>query len=120
MKKYSAQFKKAFTLTEVMIVVASAGLLSAIVVPNIAQARSQSHTHSCISNLQKIHSAKYQWAMENLKSETATPSETELSGYFRAQKLPTCPSKGVYTLNSVGTWPECSLQMDGHGLQHTD
>jgi prepilin-type N-terminal cleavage/methylation domain-containing protein len=120
MKKKTAEGQRGFTLTEIMIVVATAGLLAGIVIPNYVHARSQSQTHACIHNLKQIQWAKTQWALESRKGETTTPTEAELNGYFINQKLPVCPAAGIYTLNHVGDAPSCSMQEAGHELQHTD
>ena len=57
--------QSAFTLVEIMIVVAIIALLAAIAIPNIIQSRATSQQKVCINNLRQIDSAKQQWALEN-------------------------------------------------------
>ena len=55
--------KSAFTLVEIMIVVAIIGLLAAIAIPNFVKARTTAQTNACIANLKQI-----QGAIELIKS----------------------------------------------------
>ena len=106
---------KGFTLVEIMIVVLIIGILMAIAVPNFIKARSNSQTSTCIANLRQIESAKEQWAMENKKSSTDTPTSANLSGatgYIKS--YPTCPVGGTYTIGDMSTRPACSIA--GHVL----
>jgi prepilin-type N-terminal cleavage/methylation domain-containing protein len=104
---------RAFTLVEIMIVVLIIGILLAIAVPNFIKARESSRTKTCIANLKQIEAAKEQWAMENKKTSTDTPSFGDLvPDYMKAQ--PSCPSGGTYAIGAVGTTPTCSIA--GHAL----
>ncbi len=108
--------KSAFTLVEIMIVVAIIGLLAAIAVPNFIKAREASQQKSCIANLKQIDGAKSTWAMENKKGSTDTPNESDLYGptvYIR--DTPACPGSGTYTIGSVSEKPTC-VGTVGHSL----
>lgn len=110
--KLFSKTRKAFTLVEIMIVVAIIGILIAIAVPGFVQARTQSRARACQENLSKIDGAKEQWALENNKGTSDSPAWTDLvqsdgSGYMKSQ--PTCPGGGTYTIGSVSTDPSCSL-----------
>src|SRR5262245_3179232 len=88
-----------FTLVEIMIVVAIIGLLAAIAIPNFVKARTASQTNACIANLKQIEGAKATWALEAKKSNTDTPTDTDLFGtdkYIRQK--PVCPGGGTYAL----------------------
>ena len=86
-------------------------LLLAIAIPNFVRARQVSMKNACINNLRQIDGAKQQWALENSKQHTDTPTQQELMKYLGRQNhlWPTCPARGVYTINAVGEAPTCSI-----------
>jgi prepilin-type N-terminal cleavage/methylation domain-containing protein len=106
-----------FTLVEIMIVVAIIGLLAAIAIPNFVRARQTSQTNACINNLRQIDAAKQQWALENGKQATASPTSTSLNVYIGRNMQGAdlyCPlSKGTswggYSghINAVNALPTC-------------
>src|SRR5262245_61384376 len=107
--KISTHHKSAFTLVEVMIVVAIVGMLSAIAVPTMIRARENAQRNACIANLKQIDGAKATWAMEQKKTSTDVPALTELYGsvnYIRDQ--PGCPSGGTYDPQQVQNKPTCT------------
>ena len=85
-------------------------LLAAIAIPNFVKARTTAQMNACISNLHQIDGAKQQWALDNKKLETVMPTAQELDSYlkggFSGLK---CPAGGVYTINTVGEKPTCSI-----------
>ena len=64
MKTNKVQKTSAFTLVEIMIVVAIIGLLAAIAIPNFVKARTASQKNACIANLKQMDGAKATWALE--------------------------------------------------------
>lgn len=106
----------AFTLVEIMIVVAIIGLLLAIAIPNFMRARGTTQKNSCINNLRQVDSAKHEWALENRKTDTSTPTTDDLKVYIRKNLFPTCPANGSYEVNAVNTDPSCSKTANGHAL----
>jgi prepilin-type N-terminal cleavage/methylation domain-containing protein len=110
--------RAAFTLVEIMIVVAIIGLLAAIAVPNFLKARATSQMNACINNLRQIDGAIQQWAMENKKAPTASVNETDVTPYLKNSVV--CPSGGSsfvdsYSITDVSTHPSC-LRVPTHVL----
>lgn len=96
-------------------VVAPAGLLAAVAIPNFVKARATAQRNSCIANLKQIDGAKQQWAIDNRKPGTDTPTAAELYGLRNYLKRePTCPTGGIYSINEVRRDPTCS-HGDSHG-----
>src|SRR5881409_1143231 len=110
--------KAGFTLVEIMIVVAIIALLAAIAIPNFVKARTASQKSACIANLKQMDGAKATWALEQKKTSTDTPVDSDLFGatlYIRQK--PDCPANGTYVLGDVSTKPTCSIgTAEGHTL----
>lgn len=80
----------AFTILEIMVVIALLGLLTAIVIPHVLNARDKGNQKACISNLRQIDQAIQFWAADNKALPTDIVTHTNLIPYLR--KLPTCPA----------------------------
>jgi prepilin-type N-terminal cleavage/methylation domain-containing protein len=114
--------KTAFTLVEIMIVVAIIGLLAAVAIPNFLHARSKSQQTACINNLRQLDQAKQAWAMEKGKSSSDTPVQSDVQPYLgrgSSGTLPCCPLDSTrvfinsYTLGDVSNAPVCNLNGNG-------
>jgi prepilin-type N-terminal cleavage/methylation domain-containing protein len=116
MKKLNLPQRGGFTLVEIMIVVAVIGLLAAIAIPNFVRARNTTQRRLCVSHLRDIDGAKHQWALENGKSDAATPIQDDVRVYIRGERFPACPTGGAYTIGSMTTDPACSKSAAGHTL----
>ena len=102
--------KSAFTLVEIMIVVAIIGLLAAIAIPNFVAAREKAQRTTCALNLKAIEGGKETWALETRRGSTDTPTDADLFGstcYLKTK--PACPASGTYTINQVDTKATCSV-----------
>jgi prepilin-type N-terminal cleavage/methylation domain-containing protein len=102
--------KRGFTFIEIMIVVTTIGLLSAIAVPNFQQARAMTQQNACLNNLKKIDVAKDQYALDNNTSTGVIPSDLALSPYVKGgiQIAKACPSGGSISVNAIGSDPTCT------------
>jgi prepilin-type N-terminal cleavage/methylation domain-containing protein len=116
--KFKHRHQAAFTLVEIMIVVAIIGLLAAIAIPNFVKARTTAQTNACINNLRQIDGAIQQWALENKKAAGAPVDIENVKDYIKLtadKQLPPCPAGGTYSVTTVDTQPTCSVE--GHKLQ---
>jgi prepilin-type N-terminal cleavage/methylation domain-containing protein len=99
----------AFTLVEIMIVVAIIGLLAAIAIPNFVKARETSQQNVCVNNLRQIDAAKDQWALEKGKptgTEVDDAAKAEINAYLRGE--PKCPvGNAPYSYGKVGELAGC-------------
>ena len=106
----NARFSRAFTLVEIMIVVAIVGLLAALCMFNITKARATSQLTGCVNNLSQIDRAKFMWALETGKGAADTPPDNELFGQnAHIKKKPACAGGGDYTIGPVGVPTRCSV-----------
>jgi len=91
-------------------------LMLAIAIPNFVKARDTAQTNACINHLGQIDAAKQQWAFDNNKKSTDTPTQNDLARYLgKDGQFPTCPKGGGYSIGPVGEPPTCSIP--GHQLQ---
>jgi len=90
------------------------GMMAAIAIPNFVKARQTAQQNACINNLRQIDAAKKQWALENKKTDTDTPTREDLTPLLSNKQFPVCPAGGNYTINPVSQRPECSHE--GHSL----
>jgi prepilin-type N-terminal cleavage/methylation domain-containing protein len=109
----------AFTMVEIMIVVAIIGLLAAIAIPNFVRVRQQAQINACINNLRQIDAAKQQWALEFKQMGSVVPQLSDISDYLvrgAGGRVPICPaSQGntnfafSYSINEVTNPPTCNI-----------
>lgn len=99
----------AFTLTELMIVIAIVALLAGLALPNLAKARDTGRLNTIYDNLRCLQGAKDQWALDYNKG-TGTPiaDTTILKDYFRSGGIKDV-MKETYVPNPVGTNAEADL-----------
>ena len=75
--------RAAFTLVEIMIVVAIIALLASIAVPGFLRARKRSQASRILNDLRLIDNAIDQYAIENNKSTGMNPVWTDLKLYVK-------------------------------------
>ncbi|NOU36732.1 MAG: prepilin-type N-terminal cleavage/methylation domain-containing protein [Kiritimatiellaceae bacterium] len=98
--------KKAFTLIEVLIVVAIIGLIAAIGIPSFINSRVSTETNMRAVNVAAVNAAKDQWAIINNKAVGTAVVWTNIADYISGgvtnQAGLTIGSYTI-TLNPVGT-----------------
>jgi prepilin-type N-terminal cleavage/methylation domain-containing protein len=117
--KTRSGLQAAFTLVEIMVVVAVIGLLAAIAIPNFIKATTTSQTTTCINNLRLIDSAVQRWALDEKQAFDASVSYHDISDYLKREVI--CPSGGrnfanSYLLKTVSDRPTCKLLKTVHML----
>jgi len=113
--------------------VAVGGVLAAIAIPNFIKARetaqanagtapqrggnATSRQNACINNLRMIDGAKGQWALENHKQNSDTPTVQDLTPFMGpgpSGEFPVCPDGGKYIIGAIAEKPRCTIP--GHVL----
>lgn len=106
----------AFSLLEIMIVVAILGLLIAIAVPSWVKSRQRAQRELCIENLHQIETAKQLLALEHGRTAGEEVLMEDLVGpELYLKSLPECPAGGDYLVNPVRIPAECTIE--GHFLE---
>lgn len=98
--------KAAFTLVEIMIVVAIIGLLAALAIPGFVKARKQSQGRRIINDARQMDAAVDQWALETSKQDGATIDTSTATGagsYLKASWVANDLLGNAFTVGTVGT-----------------
>ena len=95
--------RSAFTLVEIMIVVAIIGLLAALAVPGFVKARKQSQGRRILNDVRQMDAAIDQWALENGKKDgdaiDTSGAQTYLKSNWKSQDL----LGAAYSVTVVGS-----------------
>ncbi len=93
----------AFTLVEIMFVVAVIALLAAIAVPSFLRARKRAQATHVLNDLRVLDSALDLYAVENNKAAGAKVKFKDLRGYLRQGGMLYATGKDIFG-NSYGTF----------------
>jgi len=95
--------RSAFTLVEIMIVVAIIGLLAALAIPGFVKARKQSQGRRIMNDCRQMDAAIDQWALETGQVDGATINTTGAATYLKTQWKTTDLLNKAYNISVVGT-----------------
>jgi len=94
--------RAAFTLVEIMIVVAIIGLLAALAIPGFVKSRKQSQGRRILNDARQMDAAIDQWALENGQKDGDTVVTTSAATYLKTA-WPTNDLLGnAYAISTVG------------------
>jgi prepilin-type N-terminal cleavage/methylation domain-containing protein len=116
MKQRVPRQSQAFTLVEIMIVVAIIALLAAIAVPGFLRARKRSQASRILNDLRMIDSAVDQYAIETNKATSAAVNTSDWTNYMKKGSLLYNTGKdlfgndyGAQTIDSLPSVPASSM-----------
>jgi prepilin-type N-terminal cleavage/methylation domain-containing protein len=82
--KYIAKINRAFTLVELMVVVAIIALLASMAVPSFLRARKRSEAVRVLEDLRLLDAATDQYAIENNRQSGTAVNWADLKNYLKA------------------------------------
>lgn len=101
--------RAAFTLIEIMIVVAIIGMLATMALPAIQGSMNKANYNAILNNLKVIDNQKTLWSTEHKSGDGKEPSETDLAPYFNNGRFPSPIIGEHYNINPVGTPPTATI-----------
>jgi len=94
---------QAFTLVEIMIVVAIIGLLAALAIPGFVKARKQSQGRRILNDARQMDAAIDQWALEKGKKDGDSVTTTEAATYLKGEWKTSDLLGNAFTISTVGS-----------------
>ena len=95
--------RSAFTLVEIMIVVAIIGLLAALAVPGFVKARKQSQGRRILNDCRQMDAAIDQWALEYGMTDGSAINTTQAQTYLKTAWKSVDLLNNAYNVTVVGT-----------------
>ncbi|MDD5681186.1 MAG: prepilin-type N-terminal cleavage/methylation domain-containing protein [Candidatus Omnitrophica bacterium] len=108
----NSRHDNAFSLVEILIVVAVIGIISAIALPNFFTSKATADRNACIANLGHLRSAVDMWALDTNAAAGVQPMSSDLvPAYIRT--WPKCLNSS-YAIPAVGADPACPNSITDH------
>ena len=95
--------RSAFTLVEIMIVVAIIGLLAALAIPGFVKARKQSQGRRILNDARQMDAAIDQWALETGQTDGNTIYTASAQSYLKTAWKTTDLLGNAYNVTVVGS-----------------
>jgi len=95
--------RSAFTLVEIMIVVAIIGLLAALAIPGFVKARKQSQGRRIMNDARQMDAAIDQWALETGQTDGNAINTTGAATYLKTPWKTADLLNNAYQVTVVGT-----------------
>jgi prepilin-type N-terminal cleavage/methylation domain-containing protein len=103
MRRRSLYGQQAFTLVEIMIVLAIIGLLAALAVPSFIKNRKQSQGRRIVNDVRQIDAAINAWALEVNASDGTAVNLAQAAQYTKSGSINTVDLLGnPYLIGTVG------------------
>jgi len=101
----SANAIQAFTLVEIMVVVAIIGVTAALVLPSMAKARKQSQGRRIVNDARELNAAVDQWAVDTFRKDGDVVNTLQAASYLGGS----WPNRDIlgnpYAVGTVGPNP---------------
>lgn len=89
---------KAFTLVEIMIVIAAIAVLTSLAIPGYVSVMKTRRASACGANLQLIEAAKQSYWVDTHQNPPTDPNDPAgIRLYLAGGLVPTCPASGTYS-----------------------
>jgi hypothetical protein len=98
---------------DILLIIAIAGTLGSIVIPNHVHSVTTARQDKCIGNLKRIFEVKKEWEIQHRSSTNSDDKYLGVRKLFPTN-TPVCPSGGIYNVGNWGDIPTCSIS--GHKL----
>ena len=95
--------REAFTLVEIMIVVAIIGLLAALVLPSFLKSRKQSQGRRIVNDARQMDAAVDQWALETSQTDGSPINTVAVSTYLKIAWKTSDLLGNRYRVSTIGT-----------------
>ncbi|HHV62230.1 MAG TPA: prepilin-type N-terminal cleavage/methylation domain-containing protein [Firmicutes bacterium] len=106
--------ERAFTLVELLIVLAIIGVLATIAVPSITKAVDGARLKACQANISAIEAAAELFYTDYGRYPTTEELKTDkMVAYFKDNKFPECPLNGGYSINEKTGKVTCDHKLPG-------
>lgn len=116
MKIIAYNSRSAFSLIEIITVVAVIGLLAAIAIPNFIASREVSIKNICLANIKQVETAMMRAALETSDVSVNNLSEDGIKAIiepYYIKRMPHC-TRGTYSTDNLGN-VSCNVHLPSGG-----